>query len=118
MKAKRPKYGGRKAGTPNKSTKQFRQQIETLIENNFERIQEDINSLDPKDRLNLLVKLYDFVVPKIQRIDATSTNAVINNLINLGAGVDPMQSRKPLHEVFRFTESEEEDGTLKLNTKK
>ena len=111
MKTKRQKYGGRKAGTPNKTTKQFREQIENLIEYNFEKIQDDIDSLDPKERLNFLVKLYDFVVPKLQRVDATSTNAVIHNLVYLGEGEKPQQ-RKPLHEIFKFT-----DDTMNLNTK-
>ena len=111
MKPKRQKYGGRKAGTPNKTTKQFREQIENLIEYNFEKIQDDIDSLDPKERLNFLVKLYDFVVPKLQRVDATSTNAVIHNLVYLGEGEKPQQ-RKPLHEIFKFT-----DDTMNLNTK-
>lgn len=111
MKTKRQKYGGRKAGTPNKTTKQFREQIEELIEYNFEKVQDDIDSLEPKERLNFLVKLYDFVVPKLQRVDATSTNAVIHNLVYLGEGEKPQQ-RKPLHEIFKFT-----DETMNLNTK-
>lgn len=111
MKTKRQKYGGRKAGTPNKTTKQFREQIEELIEYNFEKVQDDIDSLEPKERLNFLVKLYDFVVPKLQRVDATSTNAVIHNLVYLGEGEKPQQ-RKPLHEIFKFTENSDESDAI------
>ena len=77
----------------------------------LKKVQDDIDSLEPKERLNFLVKLYDFVVPKLQRVDATSTNAVIHNLVYLGEGEKPQQ-RKPLHEIFKFT-----DETMNLNTK-
>jgi len=65
---KRQKYGGRKKGTPNKDTKKLRERISDLIDNNFDTIQADIDQLEPKERLDFLVKLFEYGLPKLQRI--------------------------------------------------
>ena len=49
-----PKTGGRKAGTPNKVTQDAREWLTQLVEGNREQIERDLQSLDPKDRLQVL----------------------------------------------------------------
>ena len=60
---------GRKAGTPNKATKDIRDAFTLLIENNLSKLQEDINGLAPKERVKLLLDMAQFVVPKLRSID-------------------------------------------------
>ena len=45
---KREKTGGRTKGTPNKTTAELRERFTSLLESNFETIQNDLNSLEPK----------------------------------------------------------------------
>lgn len=66
---KRKKYGGRKKGTPNKDTKELRERVSDLIDNNFDRIQADLDQLEPKERLDFLVKLLEYGLPKLQRVE-------------------------------------------------
>ena len=60
---------GRKAGTPNKATKDIRDAFTLLIENNLSKLQEDINGLEPKQRVKLLLDMAQFVVPKLRNVD-------------------------------------------------
>ena len=60
---------GRKAGTPNKATKDIRDAFTLLIENNLSKLQEDLNGLEPKQRVKLLLDMAQFVVPKLRSID-------------------------------------------------
>lgn len=66
---KRKKYGGRKAGTPNKDTKELRERITELIDNNFDSIQADLEALPPEKRLDFLVKLFEYALPKLNRTE-------------------------------------------------
>ena len=63
---------GRKAGTPNKATKDIRDAFTLLIENNLSKLQEDINGLAPKERVKLLLDMAQFVVPKLRSVDLKS----------------------------------------------
>jgi len=49
---------------PNKVTTDIRQLIKGLLEDNAEQIQADFLSLDAKDRLNVTIKLLDYIIPK------------------------------------------------------
>lgn len=64
---KRQKTGGREKGTPNKITKDIREVFQSLIENNLETLDNDLKSLEPKERLEIIIKLGDFVIPKLQK---------------------------------------------------
>lgn len=68
--AKGRKTGGRKAGTPNKATAFGKAVIQELVSDyaNSSQLREDIRTLDPKDRLDVMVKLITFIVPKPQSI--------------------------------------------------
>jgi hypothetical protein len=63
---------GRKAGTPNKTTTEIREAFSLLIENNLSKLQEDLNGLEPKERVKLLLEMSQFVVPKLRSIDLKS----------------------------------------------
>ena len=60
--------GGRKAGTPNKTTKNLRQFIHDFLNVNRERLQSDFESLDPKDRVLMFEKFLSFALPKLNNI--------------------------------------------------
>lgn len=59
------KYGGREAGTPNKLTKELRAILKNIVHQEIELLPEHFNELEPKDRLELLVKLLPFALPKV-----------------------------------------------------
>ena len=63
---------GRKAGTPNKATKDIRDAFTLLLEDNLPTLKRDISSLEPKERVKLLLDMAQFVVPKLRSIDLKS----------------------------------------------
>lgn len=65
-----PKTGGRKAGTPNKVTGTAKEWIAGLIDKNRAQIEKDLKKLEPKERLQMLEKLMQYVVPKQQAVSA------------------------------------------------
>lgn len=64
QKGKTNNPNGRPAGKPNKITVSLKEKINTIIENNIDLVQKDLKSIEPKDRLQLLFKLFEYVLPK------------------------------------------------------
>lgn len=65
-----PKTGGRQRGTPNKATAELRAWLIKLIKQHKRTITEDLEALEPKERLQVLEKLMQYVIPKQQAITA------------------------------------------------
>lgn len=71
------KTGGRKKGTPNKATQTAKEWIVQTLSANWEQMKSDLKVLEPKERLQLLFKLLEYVTPK-QRV--TSNNIKFEDL--------------------------------------
>ena len=65
------KYGGRQKGTPNRLTKELRTILKNVLYNELESIEELLESLEPKERVELVIKLIPFILPKVNRIGHT-----------------------------------------------
>lgn len=63
------KVGGRQKGSENILTKELRVLLKNIMEDEIAAIPELLQELDPKLRLELLVKLLPFVVPKLNKIN-------------------------------------------------
>ncbi len=59
------KTGGRKKGTPNKITTDLRSLILSILERNLETLQDDIDTLTPEKRADIILRLIPYVIPKI-----------------------------------------------------
>jgi hypothetical protein len=57
---------GRPKGAKNKLNGQMRDLIQQLFDDNFDKIQEDLESLEAKDRLKFLTDLMPYLMPKLQ----------------------------------------------------
>tara|TARA_B100001059_G_scaffold192422_1_gene195916 strand:+ start:224 stop:487 length:264 start_codon:yes stop_codon:yes gene_type:complete len=62
------KYGGREKGTPNKLTKEIRKILNNIVHKELEKVEENLNILEPKQRLEILIKLMPYVLPKVESI--------------------------------------------------
>jgi hypothetical protein len=69
---------GRPKGVPNKATKQFRETIQQLLDNNSENVEKWLTEVatgtedtkpDPKGALDMLAKLAEFAAPKLARTE-------------------------------------------------
>lgn len=80
----REKTGGRKPGSTNKATADIKTKIATLIDEHFETIKDDLESLDPKERVTAYLKFLEYVLPKQreQKIDfSTLTEEQIDEIL-------------------------------------
>jgi len=65
------KFGGRKLGSENKVTRATKGLISNVIENNLVTIQEDLEKLSPRDRINAIIQLMKFIVPTLKSVDVS-----------------------------------------------
>ncbi len=61
------KLGTRK-GVPNRTTQQVRKAFQLLVENNLERLQNDLDELEPKDRIKFVLDMAKFILPTLQAV--------------------------------------------------
>ena len=61
------KLGTRK-GVPNRTTQQVRKAFQLLVENNLPKMQKDLDSLEPKDRIKFILDMAKFILPQLQSI--------------------------------------------------
>lgn len=66
--ARGKKTGGRTKGVPNKTTLETKQWLQQLIDNNKDQFEKDLKKLAAKDRLSIIEKLMQYVIPKQQAI--------------------------------------------------
>ena len=67
------KYGGRVKGTPNRLTKELRTVLKDIVYRELESIELRLDELEPKERIELTIKLMPYVFPKLDSI-SHSTN--------------------------------------------
>ena len=87
--AKGIKTGGRTAGAVNKTTTEIREHFQNLVSNNLEQLNEDIKSLEPLQRLKMIIELSKFVVPTLKATELTtgSENGINPIVVKIGYGI-------------------------------
>ena len=65
------KHGGRQKGTPNIMTKELRSILKDILYQELEEVQERFKLLEPKERIELLIKLMPYALPKVTSISHT-----------------------------------------------
>ncbi|HAH58630.1 MAG TPA: hypothetical protein DCL86_10825 [Bacteroidales bacterium] len=75
---------GRPKGTPNKTSDEIRNLIQDFIDKNMETLQADYESLEPKDRLNFIERLFKHVLPaplhELERLTDEQLDELITRL--------------------------------------
>ena len=66
------KHGGRQKGTPNRVTKELRSVLKDILYQELEEIQVCLDLLEPKERIELLIKLMPYILPKVTSISYTA----------------------------------------------
>lgn len=62
------RMGGRKAGTPNKVTGTVKEWIASIIDGNRKQFEDDLEKLEPGERVRVISNLLQYVTPKMQSI--------------------------------------------------
>lgn len=61
--AMRKKSGGRRKGTPNKSTREIREILSGILSDEIVNIPGYLNEIDPEKRLHVIIKMLPYVIP-------------------------------------------------------
>ena len=72
------KTGGREIGTPNKTTSELRIALKHIVDDELQILQDNITELQPKERIDLLIKLLPDVMPKVQTVSARDGEPLSN----------------------------------------
>lgn len=64
----RQKTGGRKAGTPNKVTRELRELLKDVLYTEFENLPDLLEGLSAKERVEVIIRLAPFVLPKVNPV--------------------------------------------------
>lgn len=64
------KFGkGRPKGSKNKSTEKVRETFLYFVEANLDRMQEDFDQLEPKERFKILIDMAKFILPTLKAVE-------------------------------------------------
>lgn len=77
------KKAGRPTGSKNVSTQEVRERFRELVECNLSKFQDDLDSLEPKDRLQIVLQLAKFVLPTLK---ATTLKTDSDKVITIDFG--------------------------------
>ena len=66
------KYGGRQKGTPNRITKELRSLLKDVMYDEIGALQERLDALNPKERVELIIKLMPYALPKVTSVPHTT----------------------------------------------
>jgi len=60
---------GRRKGAANKVTTELRERIKDFLEGQWDKIERDFNTLEPKDRVAHFERLLQFILPRMASMD-------------------------------------------------
>ena len=84
--AKGNQLAGSRKGVPNKATHEIRQAFEMLMTDNLDNMKiwlSDVANEDPERALNIMIKMAEFIVPKLQRTEVKAEVTDKSVTINL-----------------------------------
>ena len=90
------KFGGRKKGTPNKANQQLREWIGHLIDGNRDLVEKDLKKLSPKDRMDAIIRLLEYKLPRLNRTEIKETTSVEDFL-----EMTPQERQQRIQEIQR-----------------
>lgn len=64
----RGRLGGRKKGTPNKSTSDLKNWLSGVLNDNRNQFEKDLKDLLPEERIKVLSGLFNYIIPKQQSL--------------------------------------------------
>lgn len=74
------RIGGRAKGTPNRVSATTKEWLASLIDENREQIEKDLKQLQPKERLQILEKLMQYVIPKSSIVEQQQPQVELGEL--------------------------------------
>ncbi len=74
------KTGGRTKGTPNRLTRELREVLKHVMYDEIQALPERLSQLDNKERIDVSVKLMQYVLPKLDALNAKDGEPIDMNM--------------------------------------
>ena len=58
----------RPQGSSNRITSEIREKIQIILENEFDTIEDTLNQLTPKERMEVVLRLLKFAIPQLKEV--------------------------------------------------
>lgn len=81
------RLGGRAKGTPNKISGTVKEWLQAVIDNNREQFEDDLQSLEPGERIRVISNLFQYIVPKASNESDDSIPRDIDSGIDIDAWI-------------------------------
>lgn len=103
------RFGGRKKGTSNKVTADFKDFIKSVLNNSKQDILTDLQAVEPYQRLQILERLISYVVPKQTQSQIDASLDIENNFVQIPQGMTKEECQKILddHKSYEGMNPEE-----------
>lgn len=72
------KTGGRTKGTPNRTTAETKELLQTIVSKELDKLGTLLGCLEPNERINAIAKLLPYILPKQTEVKAEITNNIEN----------------------------------------
>jgi len=79
-------------GIPNKTTTEIKEIFQSLLENNIEQLQRDLDKMSPVERFRSIMALCRFVLPSASTIEVKGSEGFQPIILNLGNGIKPIEN--------------------------
>jgi len=73
------RQNGRMKGQLNKTSCDLKKIYLQILTNNIDKIQSDLNDLEPLNRIKILIQLSEFILPKMRSVDVVAED-ITNNI--------------------------------------
>ena len=103
------RFGGRKKGTTNKVTSDFKDFIKSVLNNSKQDILTDLQAVEPYQRLQFFEKLIAYVVPKQTQTQLDAQIDIENNFVQIPQGMTKEECKKLLESQMHHKNMNPED---------
>jgi hypothetical protein len=108
-------YGkGRPVGSTNKTTAETKAFLSRISNKLGERIEEDLDLMDPKDRVKIWLELQEYLIPKLSRTEITGEDGgmiEIQQTLKLeNLGIDQLRDLERIAELAAYSPTDSSEG--------
>jgi hypothetical protein len=108
-------YGkGRPVGSTNKTTAETKAFLARISNKLGEKVEEDLDLMDPKDRVKIWLELQEYLIPKLSRTEITGEDGgmiEIQQTLKLeNLGIDQLRDLERIAELAAYSPTDSSEG--------
>ena len=82
------KTGGRTKGSLNRTTAETKELLQKIVSNELDNITDLLGKLEPKERIDALIKLLPYIVPRQSEVSITEPEPPKNIIVRIKRNTD------------------------------